>query len=278
MIYGEQQMKKAAANLPSFPLLTNHVLEVSYLTGKRYWHQTAFCAYSLAKILQGKIKINIYSDGSLSKYQSNVLSKGLPGIEIIKMHEILHQLEKRLPQNSFPTLRFLRENNPFFRKLIDMRLNDRYIVQLDSDMLFFNTPSELLNSYQTGGNYFMQDTLQNSYYVLDEKIIEEHLKVNIKEKINSGILAYNSKDIDWVYVEECCKFLLDRIEVISPPMFEQTLNAIIISKLNGKPLDDSYHILYDSDKEIKQESDVVRHYIFKAKKQYFINEWKKIIH
>jgi len=278
MLYkGECQMKKAAMSLPPVTLSANHLLEVSYLTGARYWHQTIFCAYSLAKILNGRVRINIYSDGTLTPKYTNFIAKALPNVIIIKPDDLQRQIEEVLPEKEFPLLRALREKNAFFRKLVDMRINDRYIIQLDSDMLFFNLPEELIRAYSNDENYFMQDTIPVSYYVLPEEVISKELNIPICEKINSGILAYNSSKIDWHLVERTCAYLLQNTQDVHPPMFEQTLNAIIISWLGGKPLKPVYRILYADKGEEISTSDIVRHYIFKAKLPYFTTEWKKAI-
>ena len=276
MHFGELKMKKAAGKLPPIELTDDHLLEVSYLTGKKYWHQTAFCAYSLAKIFGGRVKINIYSDGSLTDIHMHSLKKALPNIVFVKEAEIQTRLEQLLPVAHFPVLRSLRESNPFFRKLIDMRLNNRYIVQLDSDMIFFNTPNELVENYNTSNNFFMQDVIYASYYVLPENILEQFLSFPIKPKINSGILAYNATAIDWKFVENTCEYLYKNGHTTHPPMLEQTLNAIIMSQLKGQPLSPRYRILYDYRGEEMVNSDIVRHYIFKAKLLYFTSEWKKI--
>jgi hypothetical protein len=156
-----------------------------------------------------------------------------------------------------------------------MRINDRYIIQLDSDMLFFNEPEDLIRAYSNDENYFMQDTIPASYYVLPEDIISKDLNILICEKINSGILAYNSSKIDWHLVERTCAYLMQNSQDVHPPMFEQTLNAIIISWLGGKPLKPAYRILYADKGEKISSSDIVRHYIFKAKLPYFTTEWRK---
>jgi hypothetical protein len=274
---GELQMKKAATSLPPVALLLNYDLEVSYLTGVKYWHQTIFCAYSLARALKGRVRINIYSDGTLTPALTGFISKALPAVNIINAEDLSRQINEVLPEKDFPTLRALREKNPFFRKLVDMRINDRYIVQLDSDMLFFNEPEELIKAYKDNENYFMQDTIPASYYVLPEDMISKDLGIPMCEKINSGILAYNSSKIDWHFVEHICAYLLQNAAGVHPPMFEQTLNAIIISWLGGKPLKPAYRILYADRGEETQPSDIVRHYIFKAKLPYFTTEWKKVI-
>lgn len=273
----EQQMKKAATLLPPVVLSSNYILEVSYLTGTKYWHQTIFCAYSLAKVLKGRVRINIYSDGTLNSELIEYITKALPNINIISPDDLHKQIDEILPEKDFPLLRALREKNPFFRKLVDMRINDRYIVQLDSDMLFFNEPQELIKACRDAENYFMQDTIPASYYVLPEDVISKDLNIPMCEKINSGILAYNSSKIDWHFVERTCAYLMRDGTDIHPPMFEQTLNAIIISKLGGKPLKPAYRILYADKGEETNPSDIVRHYIFKAKLPYFTTEWKKVI-
>jgi len=274
---GEKQMKKSAASLPPITLYEDHLLEVSYLTGANYWHQTIFCAYSLARILNGRVRINIYSDGTLTSELVGFIKKALPNIIIVNQDELLKQIDNILPRKDFPQLRALREKNAFFRKLVDMRVNGRYIIQLDSDMLFFNNPELLISAYRDDENYFMQDTIPASYYVLPEDAISKELNIPIYEKINSGILAYNSAKIDWNFVERTCAYLIQNAPDVHPPMFEQTLNAIIISWLDGKPLKPEYRILYADKGEETKSSDVVRHYIFKAKMPYFTSEWKAVL-
>lgn len=278
MCSGEKQMKKSAASLPPITLSEDHLLEVSYLTGANYWHQTIFCAYSLARVLNGRVRINIYSDGTLNPKLAGFIKKALPNIIIVDQDDLRKQIDNILPEKDFPLLRALREKDAFFRKLVDMRANGRYIIQLDSDMLFFNKPERLISAYRDDENYFMQDTIPASYYVLPEDIISKKLNIPTREKINSGILAYNSAKIDWHFVERTCAYLIENAPHLHPPMFEQTLNAIIISWLDGKPLKPEYRILYAYKGEETNLSDVVRHYIFKAKMLYFTTEWKTVLH
>lgn len=274
---GERQMKKAALKLSPVTLSSDYKLEVSYLTGAKYWHQTIFCAYSLARLLKGHVRINVYSDGTLSPELSGFIIKALPNVNIISTKDLSTQIDEVLPEKDFPLLRALRKENAFFRKLVDMRTNNRYIIQLDSDMLFFNEPKELIDAYRNNENYFMQDTIPASYYVLPEDVISKDLNISMCKKINSGILAYNSSKIDWHFVERTCAYLMKNVQNVHPPMFEQTLNAIIISWLEGKPLNQPYRILYADKNEKTNSSDIVRHYIFKAKLPYFTTEWKKVI-
>jgi hypothetical protein len=277
LVQGEKRMKKAALNLAPITLTDDHQLECSYLTGEKYWYQTIFCAYSLARVMQSRVRINIYSDGSLSPQKVNLFNSVLKGVAIISPDAMLNELDGKLPIEKYPSLRHLRESSPFFRKLVDMRLNNRYLVQLDSDMLFFNYPAELIEAYNNGNCYFMEDKIEASYYVLPEKQIEEQFGLQMKRKINSGILAYNSASIDWDFVESVCKYLLEKVPVIHPPLLEQTINAIIVSRLNAEPLNQRYNILYNNKHNVISANDVVRHYIFKARELYLTKEWKQVL-
>lgn len=149
MSQGEKTMKRQSAKLRPVTLTEDILLEVSYLTGRKYWHQTIFCAYSLATHLQCKVAINIYSDGTLSARHIDLFNKILKNVNIIDPATIQKQLDELLPHAEFPALRLLRGQNAFFRKLVDMRLNKRYVVQLDSDMLFFGAPQALVDAYNT---------------------------------------------------------------------------------------------------------------------------------
>lgn len=274
---GEKEMKSAAQKLPPITLSEDFQLECSYLTGEKYWHQTIFCAYSLAKVMQGRVRINIYSDGTLSSERINLFKKVLKGVCIVSPNDMQNLIDTTLPIAQYPSLRHLREVSPFFRKLIDMRLNNRYVVQLDSDMLFFNFPATLVEGFKTGASYFMEDKMEASYYVLPEEQIASQFGLEMKQKINSGILAYNSACIHWDFVEMVCTYFLENVPVIHPPLLEQTINAIIVSQLGAQPLNPQYNILYNNKNNPTSADDVVRHYIFKAREFYQHTEWKKVI-
>jgi hypothetical protein len=278
LVNGERSMKIAAQKLKPIVLSDDYQLECNYLTGEKYWYQTIFCAYSLAKVMQGRVKINIYSDGTtMPPSVISLFNKVLKGIRVISPNDVENDFNLKLPADRYPSVRYLRGFHPMFRKLIDTRLNDRYIVQLDSDMLFFNFPVTLVEAYLTGDSYFMEDKADKSFYVVPEKQIEEQFGLTMKPNINAGILAFDSARIDWDFVECVCKYFLENLPVIYGPLLEQTINAIIVSRLDAKPLNQYYNILYDNKNNAVSADDVVRHYIFKAREFYQSSEWQKVL-
>ena len=273
---GEQQMKKGALNIPPITLAKDHLLEVNYLTGAKYWHQTIFCAQSLAKILKGRLKINIYSDGTLNQTHETFIARAIPGVVFISEKGVDEHLDQFLPVAQFPTLHHLRKWHPFFRRLIDIHSTTSWAIHLDSDMLFFDSPEQIIDAYQHKTAIYMQEHLSSSYFVDDEKTLKDKYDINCLGNVNGGIIAY-SGDIDYANLEEKAKTLLKHYPDAGPAQVEQTLMSYLLFKQGATPLDKYRHpIFYDSKIEV-DDSQIVRHYIFKAKLPYFTAEWKKVL-
>lgn len=273
---GEQQMKKVATSISPIPLTKDHLIEVNYLTGAKYWHQTIFCAHSLARVLQGRVKINIYSDGTLHHSHEVIMVRAFPGIAFISEKSVDEHLERFLPIAQFPTLNYLRKWHPFFRRLIDIHATTSWAIHLDSDMLFFNHPQQIIDAYQRKTAIYMQEHLDSSYFVDDEKTLKNKHDINCLGSVNGGIIAYNG-DIDYTDLEEKAKILLSHYPDAGPAQVEQTLMSYLLFKQSASPLDKHLHpIFYDSKIDV-DDLQIVRHYIFKAKLPYLTAEWKKVL-
>ncbi|WP_091213188.1 hypothetical protein [Mucilaginibacter gossypiicola] len=273
---GEQQMKKAALKLPPVKLLTDKILEVSFLTGAKYWHQTIFCAYTLARHLDGRLGIKLYSDGTLTDEHIGFVNQVLPGIEAISEQQVLQHLDVVLPQHHFPTLRYLRNWHPFFRRLIDIHTSSSWAIHMDSDMIFFGKPDQILEAYQQKTAVYMREQLASSYFVDNEDILSDKHGINCIKSVNGGIIAYDNDKIDYAHLEEKARLLLQHYPHAGPAQVEQTLMSYLLYHQNAEALDEkSYSIFYDNKPGFKSQS-IVRHYIFKAKLPYFTTEWKKV--
>ncbi|MGN8071258.1 hypothetical protein [Mucilaginibacter sp. SG564] len=274
---GEQQMKKAAMNITPISLAKDHLLEVNYLTGANYWHQTIFCAQSLARVLQGRLRINIYSDGTLDQTHEALMARAIPGVTFISAKSVDAHLDQFLPPAQFPTLHYLRTWHPFFRRLIDIHCIKSWAIHLDSDMLFFDRPQQIIDAYQNKTAIYMEEHLHNSYFVDDERILKDKYNISCISNVNGGIIAYNG-DVDYTDLEQKAKTLLDHYPHAGAAQVEQTLMSYLLFKQDAKPLNKyQYPIFYDSKIEVDN-SPIVRHYIFKAKLPYFTSEWKRILH
>jgi hypothetical protein len=274
---GEQQMKKAATLPPPIALSSNYILEVSYLTGAKYWHQTIFCARTLARLLDGRVGIKLYSDGTLTAEHIGFVNNVLPGVEVISEKQVTAHLDAVLPHNKFPTLRYLRNWHPFFRRLIDIHTSPSWAIHLDSDMIFFGIPGQIIEAYQSKTAIYMQEQLTNSYFVDSEDVLRNKYGINCLKKVNGGIIAYDNDRIDYADLEEKAKLLLLHYPQAGPAQVEQTLMSYVLYLQNAAALDEKKYTIFYDDKPDLSGLQIVRHYIFKAKLPYFATEWKKVI-
>lgn len=276
---GEKEMKTKAKSL-KINIKHNHKesITINFLTGKNYWHQTIFGIYSFIKSHNNNVKVNIFSDGTIDEETKGIFLNFCAEIEILDEKEVVRRLNVILPKERFPTLNYLRNWHPFFRRLIDIHiLAEGWAVHLDSDMLFFNYPTEFLSKANKKESFYMFEKLEESFFVDTPKNLLEIHKIGVKEKVNGGVIAYNSSLVDYQDLEQKASLLLNEYKDTVPAKVEQTLMSYILYQQNAIPLNsEEYHIFYD--KEISQKSKPsLCHYIFKAKAPYFTSEWKKII-
>ncbi len=277
MARGERAMKKAAARLRPITLTADVLLECSYLTGKKYWHQTIFCACSLARALQGRVKIKIYSDGTLTARHAAVLKTVLKNVILIYPEEVEQQLQQKLPQDHFPALHFLRNWHPFFKRIIDIHCTPGWSMHLDSDMLFLNYPGELVEAYQNKAAVYMKESMPESYYVDQESALQEKYGISCVNHLNGGIVAYDNDRVDYADLEQKAQLMIDRYLPQGPARVEQTLMSYMLYRQNATALAEAlYTIYYDADIQTNAQQ-AVRHYIFKAKLPYLHTEWKALL-
>jgi hypothetical protein len=273
----EGQMKRAARKLRTIRLSQDKLLQASFLTGEKYWHQTLFCAYTLARSLDGQVGIKLYSDGTLTDEHIECIGKVLPGVESTSELEVIKILDAVLPEQNFPTLRHLRKWHPFFRRLIDIHTSPSWTLHLDSDMLFLSKPRQVLAAYQSKTSVYMKERLADSYFVDTIENLRDNHGINCLKKVNGGMVAYDSDRIDYNDLEKKAKYLLQKFPDAGPAQVEQTLMSYILYLQTAVALnEDEYAIFYDKRPQFS-DLQTVRHYIFKAKFPYFTKEWKKVI-
>jgi hypothetical protein len=274
---GERQMKKIAVQLQVAQLSADPVMEVNYLTGKNYWHQTIICAYSLIKVTEGQVKIKIFSDGTLTGFHYRQFKKLSPQIQFVKLPEVENYLARTLPADQYPVLHQLRNWHPFFQRLIDIHAMPGFSIHLDSDMLFLKRPGQLITAFRNKSAVYMHDQLDKSYFAADEQTLREKLNINCLSKVNGGIVGYDSALVDFNELEQKAKLLLSNFPGAGAAQIEQTLMSHLLFQQNAIALEQKQYAIFYNDDIDTDDDQVVRHYIFKAKLPYFTTEWKQIV-
>lgn len=272
-IAGEAAMRRAVSGLPPVACDTPGGFACSFLTGRHYWHQTAFCVHSLSRHLPEGLRITIHEDGTLSSSQRRALLRVLRGASISGPGEAAVRLDRVLPRSRYPRLRAARDRMPFMRKLLDLRAGaPGWQLYLDSDMLFHGRPGFLLERSTARAACHMHDRVPG--YCLSPEELAGILGRPVPPNINAGIVGLDDSRIDWDLVEHWLAILPHRAH--HPQFLEQTLTALLLG-LQGSVVapPDAYHILYDETPP--PPGFVLLHFIYHAKFRYFTRDWRDYI-
>ncbi|UBF27338.1 glycosyl transferase [Kovacikia minuta CCNUW1] len=271
----QRRMEQAAYQLPTIPSDTSlPALEVHFLTGKKFWYQTCFCAVSLAQQTELPIRPVIYDDGSLQKCYQEAIQRIFPNVKIFLKPELDVLIEEYLPQHRFPYLRDRRQYYPNIRKLTDVHLgNHGWKLVLDSDMLFFRPPTLLLNWLQAPqAPCYMVDT--ETSYGYPKPLMEALVQTEIPDRVNVGICGLNSDEIDWEQLEFWCKTM---IEQQGTHYYQE--QALIAMLMAGKPCViapvENYIVMPNQEETIHPQA-ILHHYVADSKPWYFRYGWRHI--
>jgi lipopolysaccharide biosynthesis glycosyltransferase len=270
------QMEAAAYHLePIQEYATSKPLEIHFLTGKKFWYQTCFCAYSMAQ--QSKVNLIpvVYDDGTLEKKYVEQIKRIFPGAKIISIQEIEQRLDKFLPISKFPYIRERRANYPNMRKLIDIHIaSNGWKLVLDSDMLFFDTPTFLLNWLESPQDCCYMVDVETSYGY-SEALMTSLAQAEIPKRINVGICGLKSEDINWEQLESWCKQMIEQEG--THYYQEQAITAMLMA---GKPCaiaPEKEYIVMPIQGEVINPKAVLHHYVSDSKPWYFRYAWKHIL-
>jgi hypothetical protein len=270
---GRYEMEKAAASLTPRSRKADGDAAVYFLSGKKFWYQTLFCAYSLAVQTDDRISTVVLDDGTLTEENADVLMRVLGNCKVVWRREIEAQLDQHLPAWRFPALRARRLEYPHIGKLTDVHAGRTgWNLVLDSDMLFHGRPA-FLESWLHSPKVplHMRDIV--SSYGYSETLMSSLAGAQIPELVNVGICGLRSDAIDWEKLELWCRELLAREG--SHYLQEQALVAMLLAggpHLEAPPAD---AVVAPSRAESLAPSAALHHYVAESKAWYFRFAWRR---
>jgi len=272
-------MEAAAYQLPVLRESTSaeaaRAPEVVFLTGSRFWYQSAFCMHTM--ILQSKRPFRpvFYDDGTLEEEHREELQRLFPKGRVMSTRETEEHLFRVLPPDRYPTLYGQRANLPLMRKLMDIHAGQTgWRLFLDSDMLFFRRPDFLLD-WLDNPDRFIHMVDATVCYGHPVEFLEKLAGKPVPQPVNTGITGMRSDLIDWDQVEHWMRALLDRAG--SHYLQEQALTALIFSQVEdwqAVPRHD-YLVLPGEDEGLNPKA-VLHHYVHDSKKYYFGPRWRAV--
>jgi lipopolysaccharide biosynthesis glycosyltransferase len=269
------QMEKAAYRLkPVESEALAQPLEIHFLTGRKFWYQTCFCAYSMVQHAKTNLRPVIYDDGSLEKKYLDEILRIFPDAKMILKQEIQERLEEYLPQSKFPYLRERRLNYPNMKKLTDIHAGlSGWKLVLDSDMLFFRSPTFLLNWLKSPQQpCHMVDV--ESAYGYSEALMTSLAQAEIPERLNVGICGFKSDDINWEQLEFWCKTMIEKEG--THYYQEQALTMMLMAGKSCAVAPAEDYIVMPERPEVIKPKAVLHHYVANSKPWYFRYGWKHV--
>lgn len=274
----QRQMEQAASDLPMLPppaADSGCPLEVWFLTGARFWYQTAFCAWSLAHHSQRELVLHLVDDGSLRSDQEQQLRRLFPSGVTRWKHEVAAELDQHLPVSQFPVLRQRWSDYINIRKLTDIHLGSSGTkLVLDSDMLFFRRPDQLLAWWERPNRpCLMVDCVES--YGYSRELMEELAGTPIPPLLNVGICGLASESINWEVLEHWCQTLVEREG--TSYYLEQALVAMLAARSTPTVMPRSGYITFPSRQQTLAGEGVLQHYVADSKPWYFGEAWRLIV-
>lgn len=271
---GREAMRAAARELPPLPAAGPDDPEVWFLTGRRFWYQTAFCCWSLRTQAGRTLRPIFVDDGSFDAGLHEEASRLFPGSQVHDVAAITQQLDAALPAASVPALRGQRERYLHLRKLTDVHAGRQgWRLVLDSDMLFFRRPNVLLAWLKHPDRPIHMVDVRDSYGYPDATLTAlagRPLPVHL----NVGICGLQSDAIDWPQLEAWCAELLRRHG--SSYYLEQALVALWMTRLSPLRLPASDYRLMPDEAECFSPTAVLHHYVDLSKRGYFRHAWRRV--
>jgi hypothetical protein len=269
-------MKSAAYCLPPLQCGSDNdisPLEVWFLTGCKFWYQTAFCAWTLSFHANRQIVLNIVDDGTLGASAIAELRRLFPKGELILSRQASDRFNRLLPLERFPALHKLRKEYVHIRKITDIHLGrSGSKLVLDSDMLFFRKPDALLAWWDQSAQPCLMTDCQESYGY-SQKLMEELAGAPIRPLLNVGICGLASEWIDWHELEHWCHTLVNREG--TSYYLEQALVAMLASRSQPMVLPKAEYITFPTRAEAENGVGVLQHYVADSKPWYFEKAWKQ---
>jgi lipopolysaccharide biosynthesis glycosyltransferase len=199
-----------------------------------------WCLKSFSYYARESPHITIHDDGTLTAQDKGLLRDHFDRCTVVDKAEADERMDKVLIGH--PLCRQMRAKSDFYcaLKLFDpavYALTD-VILLIDSDILFFQRPSELLDCVGRGSPCFSSD-YQDAYAVPGEEL-RRHLGIDVLPSVNLGLAVMRRADYDFDFMERY--FACFPVPIRDVNRHEQTLYALLMSTRGAHRLGSAYQL------------------------------------
>jgi len=189
-------------------------LSIHVLACQRDFIMLLWALKSFFSFFNYPFQLYIHNDGTLIQKQINIIKKHFPKVIFIESREILNN--KNL--TNYPIIKnFIMAHPKYYlmKKIVDPYFvsSKDYILVIDSDILWFKEPIELLVNLNTGcqKSLMMWSPLPGPVYFKNGDVLDENLS-----HYNSGVVLYQRDNFDLSALAN----YLEKIDTNNPTNFQ----------------------------------------------------------
>ena len=216
------------------------VAEIHVLTSAADYLNLLWALKSFYHISQRRYALCIHDDGTLTDEIRTTLAHHFPAARILNCSQAEQDVLATL--QNYPLCRKFRESNHLSPKVFDFRhyLQADRMLLLDSDVLFFTEPTELLRRIETPEYRLncVNGDIKSAYTVTPE-LARQHCDVRLIERFNSGLGLIHRESLNLDWIEE---FLAIPGIIGNFWLIEQTLYALCSSRFGVELLPAEYDV------------------------------------
>jgi hypothetical protein len=217
----------------------NPQCEIHVLTSTDDWLNLIWAMKSFYSVSQNAYRLCIHDDGSLTDEAVRTLMHHFPAARLLARTAADAMATQQLAD--YPNCARFRSSNHLSLKLLDsaMFLDGSRMLLMDSDVLFFRTPTALIGRIESQAynrNCFNADFA--SAYTVNEDDAKKLFDIELMPCVNSGLglLNADSLRLDWIEEFLCC----DKLRSGHFWLIEQTLFALLSSRFGVELLPKEY--------------------------------------
>jgi len=201
-----------------------------------------------------KVAVVVHDDGSLTNSDKEILKDHISGIKIISFQQAENQLVEKL--NNYKKIQYYYQRYVISKQLFDYALlaKTEKIISLDSDILFFKSPTEVIKWIENGSKELISNF--EEYSIVQEQSMKKY-GLSYTPGFNNGFFCYYRDIIDLAIIEE----LLEKFDGYNF-CTNQDITSVLINRNSEKynfkffPPD-----TYQTRTIIKGEEPIFRHYL-----------------
>jgi hypothetical protein len=275
LVFYKYIYRKKIINSKPFICKKDSGIEIHMITSKKDFLDAIWCLKTFYYYSNLNPMLVIHNDGTLKDEHKKILLNHFQGAEIVERDKSNKEMNDFL--KDFKNIIKFREIKNFYcaMKIFDI-LKYSYVdklIMLDSDILFFKRPDEIID-HLVNNKFFFNSDIQDSYAEDVTNFLKNH-QLGILPKINAGLIHISKKyyfdhlELMDDYFNETQSYTKSKIV----NRHEQTLHAILLSKANASRLSEQYQI---SKKPIMIDT-VSHHFVNDGSRELFYTKGLKML-